>query len=133
MAYFCSTSETPKVARMVVRGSRPSSGRSVVTWSSAPNAAMTTDATSRASQKLPVGATVRAPTNAPSITRSPWAKLTTSMMPKIRVRPEATSASTMPLTSPLTVCTRICSNTAHTPRYWWMTDGSAVSAAEDAW
>ncbi len=118
---------------MVVRGSRPIRGRSVVIWSSAPKAAMTSDATRSPSQKLPVWATVTAPVNAPSITRSPWAKLTTSMMPKIRVRPEATSASTMPLTSPLTVCTRICSNTAHTPRYWWMTDGSALSAAEDAW
>ena len=32
----------PKVARMVVRGSRPMSGRSVVAWSTAPNTAMTT-------------------------------------------------------------------------------------------
>src|SRR6185503_5972250 len=34
---------------------------------------------------------------------SPWAKLTTSMMPKISVRPEATSARIMPVTMPLTV------------------------------
>ena len=34
---------------------------------------------------------------------SPCAKLTTSMMPKIRVSPEATSARIMPVTMPLTV------------------------------
>ena len=34
---------------------------------------------------------------------SPWAKLTTSMMPKMSVRPEATSARIMPVTMPLTV------------------------------
>src|SRR5512145_1578076 len=33
--------------------------------------------------------------------RSPWAKLTTSMIPKIRVSPEATRARIMPLTIPL--------------------------------
>src|SRR6267142_5456024 len=41
--------------------------------------------------------------------RSPCAKLTMSMIPKIRVSPEATSARIMPFTSPLTICTRICS------------------------
>ncbi len=34
---------------------------------------------------------------------SPWAKLTTSMMPKISVSPEATSARIMPVTMPFTV------------------------------
>ena len=34
---------------------------------------------------------------------SPWAKFTTSMMPKISVRPEATSARIMPVTMPFTV------------------------------
>src|SRR5512135_1675398 len=34
---------------------------------------------------------------------SPWAKFTTSMMPKIKVRPEATSARIRPVTMPLTV------------------------------
>jgi len=34
---------------------------------------------------------------------SPWAKFTTSMMPKISVRPEATSARIIPVTTPLTV------------------------------
>src|SRR6185369_13605963 len=34
---------------------------------------------------------------------SPWAKFTTSMLPKISVRPEATSARIMPATMPLTV------------------------------
>src|SRR5262249_17578813 len=52
---------------------------------------------------------VVAPTKPPSMTRSPWAKLTTSMIPKIRVSPEATSARIMPLTSPFTVWIRICS------------------------
>ena len=52
MAYFCKTSEMPKVARMVVSGSRPMSGRSVVIWSAAPNTAMVTAAMSRPSQKL---------------------------------------------------------------------------------
>ena len=94
---------------MVVSGSRPSSGRSVLICSAAPNTATTRAATMRATQKLPVAAMVAAPTKPPSITRSPCAKLTTSMMPKISVSPEATSARIMPLTSPLTVCTRIWS------------------------
>ena len=34
---------------------------------------------------------------------SPWAKFTTSMMPKISVSPEATSARIMPVTIPFTV------------------------------
>ncbi len=98
----------PKVARMVVSGSRPSSGRRVLICSAAPKTAMTTAATRRASQKLPVRAMVVAPVKPPSMTRSPWAKLTTSMMPKIRVSPEATRARIMPFTMPLTV---------------WMTNG----------
>src|SRR5882672_2696323 len=35
--------------------------------------------------------------------RSPWAKLTMSMIPKMSVRPEATIASTIPLTRPWSV------------------------------
>ena len=34
---------------------------------------------------------------------SPWAKFTTSMMPKISVRPEAISARIMPVTMPFSV------------------------------
>src|SRR5436309_1284931 len=41
---------------------------------------------------------------------SPCAKLTTSMMPKIRVRPDATSARIMPVTMPLIVWMMIWSN-----------------------
>src|SRR5271169_5379057 len=41
---------------------------------------------------------------------SPWAKLTTSMMPKIKVRPEATSARIMPVTTPLIVWIKIWSS-----------------------
>src|SRR5215467_4584533 len=41
---------------------------------------------------------------------SPWAKLTTSMMPKIKVSPEATSARIMPVTMPLIVWIRIWSS-----------------------
>src|SRR5690242_13190590 len=41
--------------------------------------------------------------------RSPCAKLTMSMMPKISVRPDATSAKIMPFTRPLTICTKIWS------------------------
>src|SRR5688572_2907260 len=70
---------------------------------------MTSAATRSASQKLPVAAIVPAPTNPPSITRSPCAKLTTSMMPKISVSPEATSARIKPLTRPFTVWIRIVS------------------------
>src|SRR5262249_3389578 len=40
---------------------------------------------------------------------SPWAKLTTSMMPKISVSPEAISARIMPVTMPFTVWIRIWS------------------------
>src|SRR5262249_37263035 len=42
--------------------------------------------------------------------RSPCAKLTMSMIPKMSVRPDATSARIMPLTRPLTICTKIWSN-----------------------
>src|ERR1700730_7842414 len=38
---------------------------------------------------------------------SPWAKLTTSMIPKISVSPDATSARIMPVTMPLTVWIRM--------------------------
>src|SRR3974390_826225 len=41
---------------------------------------------------------------------SPCAKLTTSMMPKISVRPEAISARIMPVTMPLTVWIRTWSS-----------------------
>src|SRR5215204_758003 len=41
---------------------------------------------------------------------SPCAKLTTSMMPKIRVSPDATSARIMPVTTPLIVWIRIWSS-----------------------
>src|SRR5579864_2511866 len=44
------------------------------------------------------------------MTNSPCAKLTTSMMPKIRVRPDATSARIMPVTTPLSVWITIWSN-----------------------
>src|ERR1700730_9410838 len=40
---------------------------------------------------------------------SPCAKFTTSMMPKINVSPDATSARIMPVTMPLSVWIRICS------------------------
>ena len=58
----------PKVARIVVSGSRPRSGRSVLICRAAPKTAMTTAAASSATQKLPVAAMVVAPTNPPSIT-----------------------------------------------------------------
>src|SRR4029077_9177926 len=41
---------------------------------------------------------------------SPWAKLTTSMIPKIRVKPEATRARIMPVTTPLIVWMSIWSS-----------------------
>src|SRR5260370_11081029 len=41
---------------------------------------------------------------------SPWAKLTTSMMPKISVSPDATSARIMPLTMPFSVWMTKCAN-----------------------
>ena len=61
---------------------------------------------------------------------SPWAKLTTSMMPKISVRPEATSARIMPETRPFTVWMTMMSqgmSMPQTPRYWWMTGSLTVS------
>jgi hypothetical protein len=52
---------------------------------------------------------------------SPWAKLTTSMMPKISVSPEATKAKIMPVTTPLTVWMMMMSQgmsiSLYTPRY----------------
>ena len=48
---------------------------------------------------------------------SPWAKFTTSMMPKISVRPEAISARIMPVTMPFSV---------------WMTISSQGMSAKNA-
>src|SRR5256886_17169185 len=59
--------------------------------------------------RSPVTVSTVAPTNAPSMSKSPWAKLTMSMIPKMSVRPEATIASTMPLTRPWSVWMMICS------------------------
>src|SRR6186713_1840000 len=47
---------------------------------------------------------------------SPWAKFTTSMMPKISVRPEAISARIMPVTMPFSV---------------WMTNNSKGKSAKN--
>src|SRR5438552_3433994 len=99
------TSEIPNVARIVVNGSRPTSGRSAVTWSAAPRTAITTTETTSATQKLPLARNAVVPTYAPSMNRSPCAKLTMSMIPKISVSPEATSARIMPFTRPFTICT----------------------------
>src|SRR5919108_4168775 len=100
------TSEMPNVARIVVSGSRPTSGRSAVICSAAPSTASVTTDTTSAIQKLPVVMNAVVPTYAPSMNRSPCAKFTMSMIPKISVRPEATSARIMPFTRPLTICTR---------------------------
>jgi hypothetical protein len=75
----------------------------VVIWITAPSSAMTSVATSSAIQKLPVATIVITPTYAPSMNSSPCAKFTTSMMPKMRVSPDATRARIMPVTMPLTV------------------------------
>src|SRR4030088_2483460 len=48
---------------------------------------------------------------------SPWAKFTTSMMPKISVSPEAISARIMPVTMPFSV---------------WMTNSSIGKSAKNA-
>src|SRR5258708_4130940 len=48
---------------------------------------------------------------------SPWAKFTTSMMPKIKVSPEAMSARIMPVTMPFSV---------------WMTNSSIGKSAKNA-
>ena len=72
---------------------------------------------------------------------SPWAKLTTSMMPKMSVRPEATSARIMPVTMPLTVWMTMMSQgmssaenpCPQTPRYWWMTASFTLSSDATAW
>src|SRR6516165_2470902 len=53
--------ELPNVARMVVRGSRPSSGRKVVICSAAPRSATTSVAMMSASQKLPEVASTTTP------------------------------------------------------------------------
>ena len=73
---------------------------------------------------------------------SPWAKFTTSMMPKISVSPEAISARIMPATMPFTVWMTMRSkgmewkkwptaSIAHTPRYClmmaWLTSISDVA------
>ena len=44
----------PNVARIVVSGSRPSSGRSVVTWSAAPSSATTSVAILLVEQNVPL-------------------------------------------------------------------------------
>ena len=74
---------------------------------------------------------------------SPWAKFTTSMMPKISVSPEAISARIMPVTMPFTVWMmhevegngreriELIASIAHTPRYCLMT-GSLTSISDAA-
>src|ERR1700681_3650219 len=57
---------------------------------------------------------------------SPWAKFTTSMMPKISVRPDATSARIMPVTMPLIVWIRIWSNGIDAMMCWRSTLNSQV-------
>ena len=71
---------------------------------------------------------------------SPWAKFTTSMMPKISVSPEATSARIMPVTMPLTVWMAMMSQgmsanvpMPQTPRYWWMMGSFTSSSEATAW
>ena len=58
-AYFCSTSDMPNVARIVVSGSRPISGRSVVdVHQRRRTCAIRRAAATSASQKLPVAASI---------------------------------------------------------------------------
>ena len=75
---------------------------------------------------------------------SPCAKLTTSMMPKISVRPEATSARIMPVTMPLMVWISSRSSgmfwknstmafIAHTPRYCLMSGSPMVMSDVAQW
>src|SRR5215510_10625420 len=101
--------EIPNVASSVVSGSRPRRGRSAVDCITAPTTAIARTDTTSETQKLPVVRKAVVPTYAPSMNRSPCAKLTMSMMPKISVRPDATSARISPFTSPFTICTRIWS------------------------
>src|SRR5579883_392172 len=61
---------------------------------------------------------------------SPWAKLTTSMMPKIRVRPDATSARIMPVTTPFTVWIRMRSSGMATCLYSQVPADHGVAGAE---
>src|SRR5947209_9537853 len=95
---------------MVVSGSRPSRGRSVVVWITAPSRPIPITAAPSASQKFPVVRNTVLPRYAPSMKSSPWAKLTTSMIPKISVRPEATRARIIPVTMPLMTWIRSRSN-----------------------
>src|SRR2546427_3358180 len=95
---------------MVVSGSRPSRGRSVVVWITAPSRPIPVAAAASATQKFPVVRNTVLPRYAPSMKSSPWAKLTTSMIPKISVRPEATRARIIPVTIPLMTWIRSRSN-----------------------
>src|ERR1700716_962576 len=68
---------------------------------------------------------------------SPWAKLTTSMMPKISVSPEATSARIKPVTMPFSVWIRIwssgiaCRNSMLDPKV--LVDDGVVGAQFGRW
>src|SRR6516165_2398228 len=59
---------------------------------------------------------------------SPWAKLTTSIMPKINVRPDATSARIIPVTTPFIVWIRICSTGMPTLHSQILVDDGVVDA-----
>src|SRR5213593_1168318 len=62
---------------MVVSGSRPSRGRSVVVWITAPSRPIPITAAPSASQKFPVVRNTVLPRYAPSMKSSPWATLMT--------------------------------------------------------
>ena len=71
---------------------RPYNGRTRKRSVTSPMAPTTSGVSTRLNQKLPVRPRKYKPTKAPTMKKAPWAKLTTVSMPKIRLRPTASSA-----------------------------------------
>src|SRR5512147_326464 len=83
---------------------RPYSGRTRKRSVARPMAPTTSGVSTRLNQKLPVRPRKYSPMKAPTMKNAPWAKFTTVSMPKIRLKPMASSAYTAPSAMPVTSC-----------------------------
>jgi hypothetical protein len=93
-----------KVASTWLRWSRVYSRRSTDTSSSTPTAAVSSTPAATPAQKEPVAEATVAAKYAPSMYREPWARFTTSMIPRTRVRPADSRNSMSPNWTPLRSC-----------------------------
>ena len=85
--------DSPKVTRIGGRIPRPSRRLRINAWSAYPSAAMSGTTSNRTRNGLtPRASTATTASNAARMLRSPWARLTIRITPKMRERPVAKSA-----------------------------------------